>query len=130
MGWGHLTPEKMLDSEDTAIVVVEGVIPPGAIEASDFDVRVFVLPGSTTSSLEGGRLYTADLRPGPLTAGSKQAFALATAGGPSSSIRSSSPDPPSVTRSTASVAEFSKADGRRTTCRSSCAWPPRVTRER
>ena len=71
-GWEHLSPERMLDSEDTAVVVVEGVIPPGAPKGLTFDVRVFALPGSTTSSLEGGRLYTTDLRPGPLSTGSRQ----------------------------------------------------------
>lgn len=81
-GWGHLSPEKMLDSLDTAVVVVEGVIPPGARKDAEFDVRVFVLPGSTTTSLEGGRLYTTDLRPGPLGSGTRQAFPLATAAGP------------------------------------------------
>ena len=81
-GWNGLTPERMLDSEDTAIVVVEGVIPPGAPKGTEFDVRVFALPGSTTSSLEGGRLYTTELRPGPLATGSRQAFALAKAKGP------------------------------------------------
>ncbi|MEE2681246.1 MAG: flagellar basal body P-ring protein FlgI [Planctomycetota bacterium] len=81
-GWDHLTPDSMLDSEDTAVVVVEGVIPPGAPKGSSFDIRVFALPGSTTSSLEGGRLYTTDLRPGPLATGSKQAFALAKGSGP------------------------------------------------
>jgi hypothetical protein len=82
IGWGHLSPEKMIDSLDTAVVVVEGVIPPGSTKGSTFDVRVFVLPGSTTTSLESGRLYTADLRPGPLASGSKQAFPLATSSGP------------------------------------------------
>ena len=43
-GWNGLTPERMLDSEDTAIVVVEGVIPPGAPKGTEFDVRVFALP--------------------------------------------------------------------------------------
>ncbi|MAJ47345.1 MAG: hypothetical protein CBC35_08860 [Planctomycetes bacterium TMED75] len=80
-GWDHLSPERMLDSEDTAVVVVEGVIPPGAPKGTTFDVRVFALPGSTTSSLEGGRLYTTDLRPGPLATGSKQSFALAKGSG-------------------------------------------------
>ena len=81
-GWDHLSPDRMLDSEDTAVVVVEGVIPPGAPKGLTFDVRVFALPGSTTSSLEGGRLYTTDLRPGPLSTGSRQAFRLATGSGP------------------------------------------------
>jgi hypothetical protein len=72
----------MLDSEDTAIVVVEGVLPAGATEGTTFDVRVYADPRTGTSSLEGGRLYTTDLRPGALTAGGQQAFALAEARGP------------------------------------------------
>ena len=80
-GWGGLSPERMLDSEDTAIVVVEGVIPAGGVQAEKFDVRVFVLPGSGTTSLEGGILYTTELRPGQLQIGSKQATALASARG-------------------------------------------------
>jgi hypothetical protein len=43
---------------------------------------VYAVPGSGTTSLEGGRLWTADLRPGPLVAGSKQSSALADARGP------------------------------------------------
>ena len=43
-GWDHLSPDRMLDSEDTAVVVVEGVIPPGAPKGLTFDVRVFALP--------------------------------------------------------------------------------------
>jgi len=72
----------MLDSEDTAVVVVEGVIPAGSPQEATFDVRVAAISGSGTTSLEGGRLYTTDLRPGPLRTGSRQAFALAEASGP------------------------------------------------
>jgi len=81
-GAGDLSPERMLDSEDTAVVVVEGVIPAGSPKEASFDVRVAAIPGSGTSSLEGGRLYTTDLRPGPLRTGSRQAFPLAEASGP------------------------------------------------
>jgi len=81
-GAGELSPERMLDSEDTAVVVVEGVVPAGSPEDATFDVRVAAIPGSGTTSLEGGRLYTTDLRPGPLRTGSRQAFALAEASGP------------------------------------------------
>jgi hypothetical protein len=96
-GLGHLNPEQMLDSPNTAVVVVEAVIPPGAvgrevlhqrrIEGTRFDVRVFADPRTGTTSLEGGRLYTAELRPVqpgetlPPT-GSRQAAAVAEAGGP------------------------------------------------
>ncbi|MBC01678.1 MAG: hypothetical protein CMJ34_00030 [Phycisphaerae bacterium] len=81
-GFGDVTPEAMLNSEDTAVVIVEGVIPPGGVEDQHFDVRVYSAPGTSTTSLEGGRLYTADLRPGALQTGSRQASALASAKGP------------------------------------------------
>ncbi|MHC4415146.1 MAG: flagellar basal body P-ring protein FlgI [Planctomycetota bacterium] len=90
-GWGNLSPEALLDSPDTAVVVVEGVIPPGSPAGTRFDVRVVAFPTSSTESLEGGRLYTAELVPRvrpsripqmlPLT-GSRQPAALAQAGGP------------------------------------------------
>jgi hypothetical protein len=81
MGMGDITPEEMLNSEDCAVVIVEGVIPPGAPKGTPFDVRVLAVPGSGTSSLEGGRLWTTELRPGPLMTGSRQARALAEARG-------------------------------------------------
>ena len=77
-----ISPERLLDSDDIAAVVIEGVIPAGATGNSKFDVRVYAVPGSGTTSLEGGRLWTADLRPGPLVAGSKQSSSLADARGP------------------------------------------------
>ncbi|MFM7052634.1 MAG: flagellar basal body P-ring protein FlgI, partial [Planctomycetota bacterium] len=77
-----LTPQKMLDSPDTAVVVVEGVVPPGATEDTKFDLRVSALPGTDVTSLEGGRLYTTELRPGPLLVGSRQARIIAEAKGP------------------------------------------------
>jgi len=95
-GFGHLSPDRMLDSEDTAVVIIEAIIPAGAvgrevigrtrIPGTGFDVRVYAHPASGTTSLEGGRLYTSELRPvgqrelPPL--GSRQAAALAEAGGP------------------------------------------------
>jgi hypothetical protein len=77
-----ISPERLLDSDDIAAVVIEGVIPAAATGNSKFDVRVYAVPGSGTTSLEGGRLWTADLRPGPLVAGSKQSSTLADARGP------------------------------------------------
>jgi hypothetical protein len=76
------SPQQLLNSPDTAVVVVEGVIPPGAPKDSTFDVRVYAAPGTSTTSLEGGRLLVADLRPGLLFTGSRQPFPLAEAGGP------------------------------------------------
>lgn len=91
LGYGHMKPEALLDSLDTAVVVVEAIIPPGAVgrrfsrealmEGTKIDVRVYAEPRTETTSLEGGRLWTAPLRPGPLRAGGGQASPLATASG-------------------------------------------------
>jgi hypothetical protein len=77
-----ISPERFLNSEDVAAVVVEAVIPAGATRDSRFDVRVYAVPGSGTTSLEGGKLWTAELRPGPLVAGSRQAAVVGEAKGP------------------------------------------------
>ncbi|MFM7799129.1 MAG: flagellar basal body P-ring protein FlgI [Planctomycetota bacterium] len=81
-GAPKLSPQDLLNSGDTAVVIVEGVIPPGAPKGSQFDVRVTTAPGTSTTSLEGGRLLIADLRPGPLFTGSRQPFPLAEGAGP------------------------------------------------
>jgi len=90
-GWGSLSPEALLDMPDTAVVVVEGVIPPASTKHSRFDIRVFAYPTSATTSLEGGRLFTTELVPVyrpdagrrilPPT-GSRTPASLATAMGP------------------------------------------------
>jgi len=77
-----VSPERFLDSDDIAAVVVEGIIPAGSPRDTRFDVRVYAVPGSGTTSLEGGRLWTCDMRAGPLTAGSRQAAIFAEAKGP------------------------------------------------
>lgn len=73
-GW---TPENVLNNPDAAVVLVEGVVPPGATKSTMFDLRVSALPGSDVTSLEGGDLYTLDLRPGPMLVGSRQAQIVA-----------------------------------------------------
>ncbi len=90
-GWAELSPEDLLNSPDTAVVVVEAVIPPGSPKGTRFDVRVSAYPTSSTSSLEGGRLYTSELIPRqrpdrtmqvlPPT-GNRQPASLAIASGP------------------------------------------------
>lgn len=77
-----LTPEALIDSLDTAVVVVEAIIPQGAVKGTQFDVRVIAEPHSETTSLEGGVLWTAELRPGLPTVGGAQAAPLAQAAGP------------------------------------------------
>ncbi len=81
-GWGDLKPEQMLNSEDTAIVVVEAVVPPAAVQGTPFDIRVFADSRTGTTSLEGGQLYTTELRPGPLRVGRAQSRTIALARGP------------------------------------------------
>ena len=58
----EISPAQLIDSPDTAVVLVQAVIRPSLPEGSRFDVRVSAWPGSATTSLEGGRLYTTELR--------------------------------------------------------------------
>ena len=78
---GNMSPEELLNSPDTAVVVVQGIVPQGALAGERFDVRVTPAPSSNTISLEGGKLWTTDLRPGAPTTGGAQAAALAQAHG-------------------------------------------------
>lgn len=64
---GNMTAKELLRDPRVAVVIVEGVVPPGAPRGWRFDVRVRTLPGSSVTSLEGGRLWTTDLRLGPVT---------------------------------------------------------------
>ncbi len=64
MGYGQLTPSQVLASDQTAVVLVEAVIPPGAVSGTPIDARVEALPQTQTTSLAGGRLYTTELRIG------------------------------------------------------------------
>ncbi len=77
-----ISPERFLDSDNIAAVVVEGTVPPGASRNTAFDVRVFVVPGSGTTSLEGGKLWTTELRAGVLSVGNRQPNVVAEAKGP------------------------------------------------
>lgn len=60
-----MSPRRLLQSKDTAVVVVQALIPPGSPEGARFDVFVNAL---NATSLEGGRLYTTELRVGPAIA--------------------------------------------------------------
>lgn len=62
VGEESITPEEMIEDLDTAVVVVQGNIPPSAVAGSRFDVAVSVIPGTQTKSLYGGRLYGTELR--------------------------------------------------------------------
>jgi flagellar basal body P-ring protein FlgI len=78
-----MSPRAILNDKNVAVVVVEGLMPPGVPQGANFDVRVRALPGSTTSSLEGGTLWTCDLRQGPPTTfGRPQGRVIGKARGP------------------------------------------------
>lgn len=80
-GGGDFTPSQLLNSRNTAVVLVRAVIPPGAPVGTKFDVLVTALPGTSTTSLEGGTLWTVDLRRGLQSPGAPDTPALATAHG-------------------------------------------------
>jgi hypothetical protein len=62
---GPVSPQEFLRSPNVAVVIVEARIAPGAPDGARFDVYVRALPGSSVTSLEGGKLWTTDLRIGP-----------------------------------------------------------------
>jgi hypothetical protein len=61
MSGTKISVEELLRSKDTAVVLVEGMIPSAALKNQKFDIRVSALPGGQATSLEGGWLYGADL---------------------------------------------------------------------
>lgn len=81
VGVKNITPEQLIADPDTAVVLVQGEIPPAAVEGTRFDVGVMALPGTQTKSLRGGRLFTADLEVfrevGPSASISGQVLAMA-----------------------------------------------------
>ncbi len=77
------SPRAVLADPNVAVVLVEGAIPPGAPDGAPFDVVVRTFPGSAVSSLEGGTLWTTELRVGPATPfGAARTRKLAEARGP------------------------------------------------
>ena len=61
----RLNIEQYLGSPETAVVLVEGVIPAIPSKNQYFDVRVTALPSTQTTSLAGGVLFNTELkRPG------------------------------------------------------------------
>jgi hypothetical protein len=53
--------DELIRGRDTAVVTVEGAIPPGAFKNEKFDVSVTVLSGTQATSLKDGSLYDCDL---------------------------------------------------------------------
>lgn len=54
--------ERFINSSDTAVVLVQGILPTDASKNQHFDVRVVALAGTQTTSLEGGWLYSTELK--------------------------------------------------------------------
>jgi len=74
------SPRELLRDRNTAVVIVQAAIPAGAREGETFDIFVRAI---NATSLEGGRLWTTEMRIGPPSSfGDPQARILATARGP------------------------------------------------
>lgn len=74
------TPGELLRDPNTAAVIVQAAIPPGARTGESFDLYVRAI---NATSLEGGRLWSTDLRIGPPSAfGNPQARIIGEAKGP------------------------------------------------
>jgi hypothetical protein len=61
LGAQDLTADEVLDSRNTALVIAQGVVPPGAVKGSRFDVLVSAHPATETTNLQAGRLWTTNL---------------------------------------------------------------------
>lgn len=54
--------DDFINSLNTAVVIIDGIMPAAVSKNQYFDVRVSPLPGTQTTSLEGGWLYGAELK--------------------------------------------------------------------
>jgi hypothetical protein len=57
----HANVDDLIDSKNTAVVVLETMTPATPSKGEHFDVRVSLLPGSEATSIQGGWLYKAEL---------------------------------------------------------------------
>lgn len=55
-------PDELLDSRDTAVVLVAGEIKPASTDGTHFDVSIQAVQGTQTESLAGGHLWRCDLK--------------------------------------------------------------------
>ena len=76
------SPERLLASDHTSVVVARGLVPPGATKGTRFDVLVSCLPETQTTSLDGGRLWTTDLAIGGANPSMRFSRKLAVVSGP------------------------------------------------
>jgi len=59
---GSVNPRLVIESQDTAVVEITGVIPALSTPIDPFDVILQPLSSTQTTSLDGGCLYTAELK--------------------------------------------------------------------
>jgi flagellar basal body P-ring protein FlgI len=55
-------PGRVLRSRDTSLVVLRGTLPPGVQEGDRFDIEVWTLPRSQTTSLRSGQVLSSRLK--------------------------------------------------------------------
>lgn len=74
------SPRQLLRDPNTAAVIVQAAVPSGARQGESFDIYVRAI---NATSLEGGQLWTTEMRIGPPSAfGDPQARIIAKANGP------------------------------------------------
>ena len=61
VGSGKIDVDKLINSPNTAVVLIEGMMPTAVRKAERFDIRVTALADTQTTSLDGGNLLGADL---------------------------------------------------------------------
>ncbi len=82
-GTRALSPNRLINDPDTAVVIVSASIEPGTPKGATLDVSVSALPGSQTLSLEGGVLFPTELRAFSVDGGTvNESRILAKAAGP------------------------------------------------
>jgi len=93
LGGRNLDVDQLIQSRNTAVVQLDAVISPAPSEGQRLDVRASLIPGSDATSLQGGWLYPAELKPRGMVGAQGQL--AATAEGPVfvNVIDTSSPDP-------------------------------------
>ena len=60
--YARMTAEQLINSTDTAVVRITGIVPAGAPADTKFDINVFIPFASQTTSLEGGTVLPTELR--------------------------------------------------------------------
>lgn len=80
----RVSPKRLIDSPDTAVVAIYGNVPPGSNKGTRFDLTVEAI-GNQTRSLDGGNLLPCDLKVFDVSASGSRLVAgrtLARARGP------------------------------------------------